>query len=150
MKSLIDYIKESYIIENNLDNDKVIDFLKANGKDKKYITGASTNKGQLWLDALKNGGIDSKREKTERCSDVRDILKQNGYKEIFAIDGQNKIENADYSKYKSGDIAHTVSRSDTFGELSMFDGKEWVFGSYSKETPYSIYEPWILKIYRKS
>lgn len=148
MKSLIEYIKESYIVENNIDNNKVIDFVKSKAKD--YKVGASLNKGQLWLDALKAGGISSKREKTERCTDVKDILKQNGYKEIFSTDGQTKIENEDYTKYEIGDIAHTVSRSDTFGELSIFDGNEWVFGNYSKKTPYSIYDPWILKIYRKS
>lgn len=150
MKSLIDYINESYIFESNVDNNKVIDYLKSNGKDKKYITGVSLNKGQVWLDALKDGGLETKRQKCERCSDVANILKPNGYEEIFKSSDEKEIKKGDYNKdCKFGDIALTVSRSDIFGELSIYDGKEWIFPTHTDTVAVSMYDPWIMRIYRK-
>lgn len=149
MKQLIEYIKESYIFESTIDTNKVIDFIKSKAKD--YKVGAATNKGQLWLDALKSAGLETKRQKTERCADVANMLKPNGYEEIFKSSNEKEIKKGDYNKdCKLGDIAHTISRSDIFGELAIYDGKEWTFPNHNDLCGTTLWDPWIMRIYRKS
>lgn len=162
MKSLIKFIKEHYIVENNtkFDCQKTIDFItsrKTISNAKYEFPNGNFNIAQFWVDALKEGGLKMNCHLYSNyiLETVWKHLEENeGFKCIYETPHKTSLDNIKNEKFyadidfRPGDIAFSYDRIG-YTCAMIYDGKNWIYSTMVLDVPTYQGEPKLVYILRK-